>query len=43
MRSTPIVPHNVTMITHFVPSQQLVAYVTVGGSVEGAQLCLGKL
>ena len=39
MHSTPIVPHNVTMITHFVRSQQLVA---VDGSVEGVQFCLGE-
>ena len=31
------------MITHFVPSQRLVAYVTVSCSVEGAQFCIGKL
>ena len=43
MCSTAIVPHNVTIITHFVPSHGLVAYVAVGGSVEGAQFCIGKL
>ena len=40
---TTIVPHNVTMITHFVPSQRLVAYVTVDGSVEGANVLLKQL
>ena len=43
MCSTAIVSHNVTMTTHFVPSQQLVAYVAVSSSVEGAQFCIGKL
>ena len=38
-----IVSHNVTMITQVVPSQRLVAYVVVGGSVEGVQFCIGKL
>ena len=33
----------VTMITHFGPSQLPVPYVTVGSSVDGAQLCIGKL
>ena len=39
MRSTPIIPPQ----CDFVPSKQLVVYVTVGDSVEGAQLYLGKL
>ena len=42
MRGTTIFPHNVTMITHFVHSQRLVVYVTVDGSVEGAQFCLSE-
>ena len=38
MFSTAIGPHNMTMITYFVPSQRLVAYVAVDDSVEEVQV-----
>ena len=42
MRRTPIGSHNVTMVTHFVPSKRLIAYVAVDSGVERVQLCLSK-